>query len=194
MTLTSDDPPAPLHTEKSMIPVHRLVQTCADHCELRVSWIDQYVAIEPAYDARYEQDRASPLQTPPLTKFFTDCRRHTVPTLYRRWREHLVGQSYGKRYFNIVLVRWQPPASMHELFQQCRGIVVACVDQRATLRVPPAWRNGRAGGVKNRIGTPGSPILKQASVRSRICAVTQHCRISDLRGCREPTQRQSRSE
>ena len=48
--------PARLGSEKTAIPVHRLMQTGVDQCELRMGRIDQYIMIEPGHNARHPQD------------------------------------------------------------------------------------------------------------------------------------------
>lgn len=52
---------AHLGSEKTAVPVHRLVKAGADHCGLRMGRIDQYIMIEPGHDARHQEDGAAPL-------------------------------------------------------------------------------------------------------------------------------------
>ena len=163
--------PALLRAKKTAIPVHRLVQTGADHCELRMGRIDQHIMIEPGNDTGHQEDGAAPFRTPPLTKFLADRRRHAVPSRSRRRRKDLVGQTDRKRYLDIMLVRRQSAATVHQFLEQCRGIVVAGIDQRTAGRIPPARRYSRARRVKNRIGAAwiANPETGQCSVENLCC-------------------------
>gem|GEM_PF-3749574 len=100
--------------------------------------VDQDVAFNPGNDRRHNQNTA-PAATEPVSSKFPRCLAvFLMPIGYMGLAKHFVACAGRDGDFNIVLVIWQNPIVMNELFQHGRRIMLTRVDYWLTNSMPPA--------------------------------------------------------